>query len=87
MQREKKGVRGATARRLAIRARETERERERAGEGNWSRQVGPTGQRAREGGCNALKIKPCFVTQIWCVLWMIGGRRCIDLIEMIPINY
>jgi hypothetical protein len=25
-----------------------DRERERAGEGNWRRQVGPTGQRARE---------------------------------------
>jgi hypothetical protein len=34
-QREKKAVRGATARRLAIRARKTERERERGGEGNW----------------------------------------------------
>jgi hypothetical protein len=52
VQREKKGVRGAMARRLAIRAREThtERERERAGKGNWRRQIGPTGQRAREGG-------------------------------------
>jgi hypothetical protein len=47
-QREKKGARGATARRMAIRARETEREREHAGEGNWRRQVGPSGQRARE---------------------------------------
>jgi hypothetical protein len=28
-----------------------DRERERTGEGNWRRQVGPTGQRAREGGC------------------------------------
>ena len=46
----RKGVRGATARRLAIRARETERERERAGEENWRQQIGPTGQRAREGG-------------------------------------
>jgi hypothetical protein len=27
-----------------------DRERERMGEGNWRRQVGPTGQRAREGG-------------------------------------
>jgi hypothetical protein len=44
----RKGVRGATARRLAIRARETERER--AGEKNGRRQIGPTGQRAREGG-------------------------------------
>jgi hypothetical protein len=26
-----------------------QRERERAGEGNWRRQIGPTGQRAREG--------------------------------------
>jgi hypothetical protein len=49
-QREKKWARGATARRLAIQARETERERERTGEGNWRRQVGPTRQRAREGG-------------------------------------
>jgi hypothetical protein len=46
------GTRGATTWRLAIRARENERERERerAGEGNWRRQIGPTGQRAREGG-------------------------------------
>jgi hypothetical protein len=43
-------VSGATTRRLAIRAREADRERERAGEGNWRRQIGPTGQRAREGG-------------------------------------
>jgi hypothetical protein len=27
-----------------------QRERERAGEENWRRQVGPSGQRAREGG-------------------------------------
>jgi hypothetical protein len=27
-----------------------DRERERGGEGNWRRQVSPTGQRAREGG-------------------------------------
>jgi hypothetical protein len=27
-----------------------DRERERTGEGNWSRHVGPTRQRAREGG-------------------------------------
>jgi hypothetical protein len=46
-----KGTHGATARQLANRARETESERERAGEGNWRRQVGPTEQRAREGGC------------------------------------
>jgi hypothetical protein len=45
-----KGAHGATARQLANRARETERERERAGEVNWRRQIGPTGQRAREGG-------------------------------------
>jgi hypothetical protein len=30
--------------------RDRERERERAGEKNWSRRIGPTGQRAREGG-------------------------------------
>jgi hypothetical protein len=48
--REKKGAHGATAWRLAIRAREIERERERAGEESWRRQVGPSGQRAREGG-------------------------------------
>jgi hypothetical protein len=40
----------ATARQLANRARETEREGEHMGEGNWRRQVGPTGQRARAGG-------------------------------------
>jgi hypothetical protein len=45
-----KGTRGATARQLANRARETKRERERAGEEYWRRQIGPTGQRAREGG-------------------------------------
>jgi hypothetical protein len=47
-----KGTCGATARRLANRARKTDREteRERTGEGNWRRQVGPTGQRAKEGG-------------------------------------
>jgi hypothetical protein len=42
------GRAGAMARRLANRAHETERER--TGEGSWRRQVGPTGQRAREGG-------------------------------------
>jgi hypothetical protein len=30
--------------------KERDRERERTGEGNWRRQVGPTGQRVREGG-------------------------------------
>jgi hypothetical protein len=47
-QRGKKGACGATAQRLADRARETEREGAR-GEENWRRQAGPTGQRAREG--------------------------------------
>jgi hypothetical protein len=28
-----------------------QRERECAGERNWRRQIGPTGQRVREGGC------------------------------------
>jgi hypothetical protein len=38
------------ARRLAIRTRETERERERAGEGNRRRQIGPLGsEREKEG--------------------------------------
>jgi hypothetical protein len=37
------------ARRLADRARETEREGA-LGEENWHRQAGPIGQRAREGG-------------------------------------
>jgi hypothetical protein len=46
----RKGARGVMARRLSIRACKIERERERAGEGNWRRQIGPTGQRAREGG-------------------------------------
>jgi hypothetical protein len=45
-----KGTRGGNDLALANRARETERERERMGKGNWRRQVGPTGQRAREGG-------------------------------------
>jgi hypothetical protein len=45
-EREDKGVR-ATARRLAIQVRETERESAGAKE-NWRRQVGPTEQRARE---------------------------------------
>jgi hypothetical protein len=40
---------GATIRRLADGARETEREGAR-GEENWHRQASPTGQRAREGG-------------------------------------
>jgi hypothetical protein len=50
-EREERGAR-ATARRLATRAHDTERERgsERAKETS-ARQVGPTGQRAREGGC------------------------------------
>jgi hypothetical protein len=34
-----------------------ERERERMGEGNWRRQVGPTGQRESEGEW-ALKVAP-----------------------------
>jgi hypothetical protein len=45
-----KRTRGATAQQLANWARETEREKERASEENWRRQIGPTGQRAREGG-------------------------------------
>jgi hypothetical protein len=45
----RKGVRGATARRLVIWARETGREGAR-GEENCRRQAGPTRQRAREGG-------------------------------------
>ena len=45
-----KGTRGATTQQLANRAREAERGEGRAGEENRRRQVGPTGQRAREGG-------------------------------------
>jgi hypothetical protein len=45
-----KGTRGATTQQLANRAREVERGEGRAGEENRRRQVGPTGQRAREGG-------------------------------------
>jgi hypothetical protein len=47
-QREKKGADGATAQRVANRAREAEREEGRAGEGSRRRQVGPSEQRARE---------------------------------------
>jgi hypothetical protein len=47
-ERERKGAHRATTRRLAIRVRETKREREHAGEQNQRRQVGPSGQRARE---------------------------------------
>jgi hypothetical protein len=43
-----KGRTGATARRLAARAREAEREEGCGGGNNWRRQVGPSGQRARE---------------------------------------
>jgi hypothetical protein len=47
--RERRGTRGATAQRLANRAREIERERRDArGRSNWRRQVGPSGERARE---------------------------------------
>jgi hypothetical protein len=55
-QRERGRAHGATARRLANRAREAEREEGRAGEGNRRRQLGPTGQRASERereGCGA----------------------------------
>ena len=45
-----KGTHGGNNSALANQARETERERERTGKGNWHRQVGPTGQRASEGG-------------------------------------
>jgi hypothetical protein len=45
-----KGTRGGNGSTLANQARETERERECVGEENRHRQVGPTGQRAREGG-------------------------------------
>jgi hypothetical protein len=46
-ERERKGASEAMARRLVIRARETERER--AGEKNWHRQIGPLGsERGRE---------------------------------------
>jgi hypothetical protein len=44
-----KGTRGGNGSALAIRARETQREGERAGEVNWRRQVGSTGQRESEG--------------------------------------
>jgi hypothetical protein len=45
-----KGTRGGNGSALAIRACETERVRECVGEENWHRQIGPTGQQAREGG-------------------------------------
>jgi hypothetical protein len=45
-----KGTHGGNGSALANRVRETEREKERTSEGNWCRQVGPTEQRAREGG-------------------------------------
>jgi hypothetical protein len=51
-ERERGRAHGAMARRLANRAREAEREDGRVGEGNWRRQLGPTGQREREG-CGA----------------------------------
>jgi hypothetical protein len=47
-ERERKGAHGAMAQRLAARAREVEREEGRGGGNNWRRQVGPSGQRARE---------------------------------------
>jgi hypothetical protein len=28
-----------------------------------------------------------FIILIWCVLLMIGDRRCIDIVETIPIDY
>jgi hypothetical protein len=43
-----KGTRGGNDSTQANWACETEGERERTGEGNWCRQVGPTGQRERE---------------------------------------
>jgi hypothetical protein len=46
--RERKGAHGATAQCLAARAREAEREKGHGGGNNWRRQVGPSGQRARE---------------------------------------
>jgi hypothetical protein len=49
VQREKKGVRGATARRLANRAHETERESERAKETGTDRLAPPSREREREG--------------------------------------
>jgi hypothetical protein len=52
-----KGTRGGNGSALANRARETERERERTGEGNWRQQVGPTGQRESEGEW-ALRVAP-----------------------------
>jgi hypothetical protein len=45
-EREERGARGNSWRYGPAR----QRERERVGEGNWRRQIGPTGQRAREGG-------------------------------------
>jgi hypothetical protein len=44
-----KGTHRGNGSALVNRARETERER--TSKGNWCRQVSPTGQRAREGGC------------------------------------
>jgi hypothetical protein len=45
-----KGTRGATTQRLANRAHEIGERRDARGRSNWHRQVGPTRQRAREGG-------------------------------------
>jgi hypothetical protein len=50
VEREEMGARGNGSATGDLGPRDRERERERAGEGNWCRQVGPTGQRAREGG-------------------------------------
>jgi hypothetical protein len=49
-EREERGVRDNGSATGDPSLRDRERERERAGEENWRRQVGPTRQRAREGG-------------------------------------
>jgi hypothetical protein len=47
-EREERGVRGNVS--ATGDSGPQDRERERAGEGNWRQQIGPTGQRARERG-------------------------------------
>jgi hypothetical protein len=74
--REKRGTLGATARRLAIQACETEREGERAGEVTSADRLGPLGsERARKSGRSGLRQQ----VGLACQAERARGRTRVDL--------
>jgi hypothetical protein len=59
--------------------------------GEWGYHRGPhvngNHHTCMQGRYNTLKNQTMFIILIWCVLLMIGDRRCIDIVETIPIDY